>query len=206
MQGNFESSFQSADTNRQGSIDYTQYSFFLSSYFGSNFPFPETALNYMFTGMDIEDNGFVTREQLYKLIQAINAKDVVEINKLIFRGIDLDRDAKISKNDLLEIAEFNNITIKQSKLSKLGNLISFSQMMEILFSIHTDDLEPLIRRDITDETTESNDDFLNDNKNNKNSALPVFLALGVAAVACAGAICYFAFGKNDRSNEKNVKF
>ena len=186
MLENFENAYEKADIERRGSIGYTEYSFFMSSFFEDNLPFPEDVMNYFFVGLDVEDKGEITHDQLYKLVEDLLSNNTIEINKYLFLAIDTDKDAKITKDSFLELASFHNITVKQSVLSKLPDLISFSQTMRTLFNIQTKDLEPAQTRII--EYTES-DDLPPENFPPKKRIFPAILILGIAA-ACAGIICF----------------
>lgn len=183
---------QKSDLDRNGSMSYPEFVFFISLYFGEPSPFSEEQIVLLFAGMDATGAGEVTCDKVEKLVRILCENNLIEINKYYFRGLDSDRDCKITKDCIAKIASVNGVIVKQSKLARLSNLISFSQCMELLFNIRTEELTPETELD------NNSDDFSEDQNEQKGAS--GFLLLGLTFIVVTGVSCYFAFGRH--SNKK----
>ena len=194
----FDEVYQQIDPENSGVIGFNEFLSFFNVFFKSNSKTSEKILNHLFNGIDVEGQCEITREQLYNVVNAIISEDIVEFNKYIFISLDTNKDGKITRDALMELAMLNNIVFKRSHLSRVPKNISFSQAMEIMFDINANDLEPLRKNDAANQEDDYNDALFDDNNNdNKKKRYGALILIGAVAAACAGTITYFAFGRKN---------
>ena len=122
------------DKDGSNELCYDEFRAFLIEYEEQDLPEDQT--EFYFKGTDIDGMGKVGKNELFKLVEALDDHNQLEINKLFFRAIDKDRSNQIDAKEFIVLARLNGLEMTEEKAQNSINKItggtsttlSFAQM------------------------------------------------------------------------------
>ena len=130
--GRFEKLWKEFDKDESNGLDLSEFKSFILSI--TTFPMTEDQCEFYYYGLDIDGKGFVNKKQCRKLQKAMAQNDRLELNKILFRGIDADNSNKIELQEFLNLSRINGSPLSElegqeiiRQLSNGGTSISFAQ-------------------------------------------------------------------------------
>jgi len=100
---------------------------------------PEKQNDFYFRGADIDGSGYISKNELFELVEALYKNDQLYINKLFFRAVDKDRSREIDASEFVIMAELNGRSMDESaaeaqieKLTGGKKVLTFAQMHKAL--------------------------------------------------------------------------
>jgi len=140
----FVEMFNQFDKDGSGELCYEEYKQFLFQY--EEAELPEDQCDFYFRGSDVDGMKKISQNELWALVEALDTKDQLAINKLFFRAIDKDRSGKIDAEEFITLAKMNGIEMTLEKAQHHINKITggadtkltFAQMHKKLTKVEID--------------------------------------------------------------------